>query len=576
MTIFSRCQRVALVWLAIFFAGLATGQPLRAQFGEPPPGAGGQTEIMVRQVRIEGNHTTPVSKMPKLATRVDQPFDPRIVAEDVRLLASSRRFLDVKSQYQQLPGGVAVIFQVVERPTLQYLKFVGNQAIASRTLRKKSELTVGDALDPYAVEEARRRIEQIYREKGFSHIQILTVEGTKPSDKGAVYIVNEGESQKVLWTSFEGNTIANDPRLRTQIKSKPGICWLFGGKVDTKKIDDDVESLTAYYRSLGFFQAKVGRELGYDEDKDWLSLKFIINEGPRYNVRNVSFLGNEIFQTAELNKDLDLEQGKPFDQQALNRDLSAIRDVYGGQGYIFADVQADPRLLEDKPEVDLVYDIREGKRYRVGQIKVHIAGENPHTNHNTVLNRLSLRPGDIVDTRKLREDERRLRFSGLFLNDPSKGSVPKIVFSEPSDSENSPRNIAVGGGGPGFRGQSPDGHLAPGENTGGNARQDVRHWSARDTGTYRGQSPEPEEVVDVVFVRDAAGVEQLVLMPHLAPRDLARGDNTGGKGVAPQSRTVLSPVRSQTQHPVYANPWTAIHAAARQEPRPPVTKGGAR
>ena len=94
----------------------------------------------------------------------------------------------------------------------------------------------------------------------------------------------------------------------------------------------------------------------------------------------------------------------------------------------------------------------EGQRYRVGQINVRIGGEHPHTKHSTILNRLSLRPGDILDIRKLRADERRLKSSGLFLNDAAKGEGPRIVFSKPEQSE---EQIATGPG-EGFRGQSPD------------------------------------------------------------------------------------------------------------------------
>lgn len=462
---------------------LATALPLRAQMSSSEL-AHPDSDLIIQQVRIEGNHTTPVAKLPRLATRIGQPFDPRVVQEDVRQLATSRKFLDVKSQFQQVPGGVAVIFQVVERPTLQYVKFVGNQDIATRTLKKKSELEVGAPLDPYAVEEARRRIEAVYHDKGYNHIQITTVEGTKPGDKGAVFLVHEGTSERVLWTSFVGNTITDDSRLRTQIKTKPGIMWLFGGKVDRKKIDDDEERLTAYYRGLGFFQAKVGHELSFNEEKNWLSLQFIINEGPRYSIRNVSFLGNKKFNNDQLSKKLELAGGKPFDQSSLNRDLAGLRDIYGGHGYVFADIQADPRLLEDKPEVDLVYDIKEGARYRVGHVNINISGENPHTNHATVLNRMSLRPGDIVDTRKLRDDERRLKFSNLFNNDPSKGATPKIVFNDPSDK----RDTKVAS----------------------RPKDDPDHPS----NGYRGQSPDDDEVVvDVVYYQDADGNDQVVLCP---------------------------------------------------------------
>jgi len=52
--------------------------------------------------------------------------------------------------------------------------------------------------------------------------------------------------------------------------------------------------------------------------------------------------------------------------------------------------------------IDLVYNIKEGDRYRVGKIDVQIKGENPHTKITTVLNRFSIYPGQIADVRELR------------------------------------------------------------------------------------------------------------------------------------------------------------------------------
>lgn len=113
-----------------------------------------------------------------------------------------------------------------------------------------------------------------------------------------MFLIDEGRSRKSLWTSFVGNSIASDARLLTQIKSKPGILWLLGGDIDRQKIDDDVDLITAYYRSLGFFQAKVGRELEvvHGAGREWTLLTFVISEGPRYSVRNVSFIGNSKFK----------------------------------------------------------------------------------------------------------------------------------------------------------------------------------------------------------------------------------------------------------------------------------------
>jgi outer membrane protein insertion porin family len=421
----------------------------------PVPAADAPGTDRIIEVRIEGNHATDVSKLPKLVTRAGQIFDARAIEEDVRTLHRSKKFIDVHPKYVRVPEGIVVIFQVVERPMLRYVKYVGNQRITTRTLRKKAEIDVGDSMDPYVVEEARRRIESHYHEKGYDTARVTTIEGNKSEDKGAVFLIDEGQRRKSLWTSFVGNTIASDARLLTQIKSKPGIFWLIGGDIDRDVIDRDVEQLTAYYRSLGFFQARVSREVQvvHEGTRDWTYLTFVINEGPRYAVRNVSFVGNSKFRTEFLERDLKLKSGEPFNQSKMDADLSLIRDIYGGRGFVFADIRADPRFLETPGQLDLVYNIAEGQRYRVGKINVRINGEHPHTRHSTVLNRLSLRPGDILDIRKLREDERRLRSSMLFQADAAKGEGPRIAFSR-AEEENA--RMARDPDRPGFRGQSPE------------------------------------------------------------------------------------------------------------------------
>ena len=472
-----RRQAVAVVGALFWTAAVAAAQvpgdvsplpgavpaapPLAPAGVVPPAGAAAAAAAAVDEtnriveVRIEGNHATEVSKLPKLVTRAGQIFDAQAIEEDVRTLHRCRKFVDVQPKFVRVKEGVVVIFQVVERPMLRHVKYVGNQRVPTRTLRKKAEIDVGDSMDAYVVEEARRRIESYYHEKGYDAAKVTTLEGSKPGDKGAVFLIDEGGRRKSLWTGFVGNTIATDARLLTQIKSKPGVFWLIGGDLDRTKIDADVETLTAYYRSLGFFQAKVGREVEVvnNGNRDWTILTFVINEGPRYTVRNVSFVGNKRFKSDFIARDLKLTSGQPFNQSKMDADLGMIRDIYGGRGFVFADIRADPRFLEEPGQLDLVYNVEEGQRYRVGKINVRIRGEHPHTRHSTVLNRLSLRPGDILDIRKLRDDERRLKSSSLFLADAAKGEGPRIVFSKP---EGEGTQIARDPKRPGFRGQSPD------------------------------------------------------------------------------------------------------------------------
>jgi len=421
-------------------------------------------DATISDVQIVGNHSISNKAIrAELDTRAGDRLDSFKLQRDVRNLTKLQEVFDVKVKTQPSaePDSIVVIFEIIEFPKLKYLYFIGNEKISSRILTKKSELTVNDPLNIMAVEDAHRKLLTFYHEKGFNKAQIEIKEGTKRSDRGAVFVVSEGPQQRIWSVKFVGNTIVTGSRLKTQIESKPSMIKYLsafaGGYVDRRTIDEDINRLTSYYRSLGYMVARVGRSMEYTRDDRWLKLIFIIDEGPRFTVRDVSFSGNELFDNEQLHALLNLKKGQYFDLSTMNRDVAALIDAYGALGFILADIKPSPRTLENSPEIDLVYDIAKGSRYKVGRINVMIDGENPHTQRTVALNRIDLRPGDIIDIRKIRDSERRLRASGLFLNDIERGVKPKIVFSPKDESE----EVAEGNAEKKFRGQSPDPATTP-------------------------------------------------------------------------------------------------------------------
>lgn len=391
-----------------------------------------QAAPLVVDVVIRGNETVPESQIiALLRTRKDRYFDPETVQADVRRLVTQGKFRDVRTHTQHVPGGVVVTFEVFEVPTIRYVKFLGNRAISDKALLRQTGLKVGDALNHFSVQEGRRKLEEFYHSKGFSRAQVSIFEGDQPTDRGVVYLISEGFVERVWETRFVGNHFASDARLKTLIKSKPGWFWVIRGVVDRRQIDEDVDRLTTYYRNYGFFSARIGRELQFDETGKWLTLTFVIDEGPRYQIRNVYVTGNQKYTTESLMAQLKLSSGDYFDLNKMNADVNALRDAYGAVGHIFAEINAEPQFLESPGQIDLVYHVVEGDVFRVGEINVHIAGEYPHTRRNVVLNRMSLYPGDIVDLREVRNSERRLKASQLFETNPAVGTAPRIVIRPP-------------------------------------------------------------------------------------------------------------------------------------------------
>jgi hemolysin activation/secretion protein len=79
-----------------------------------------------------------------------------------------------------------------------YIRFLGNRGLSDKALLKITGLKTGDPMNRFAVEEARRKIEELYQSKGFPKTEVLIQEGDQPRDRGAVFAINEGNLERIL------------------------------------------------------------------------------------------------------------------------------------------------------------------------------------------------------------------------------------------------------------------------------------------------------------------------------------------------------------------------------------------
>ncbi len=394
---------------------------------------------LVSDVIVRGNEHIPTHRILRnVSTRPGRYFDPDQLQQDVQKLWQMPEIDSIKGPYiKHTPEGIVVTIDVVERNRLNTVKFVGNRGITDRKLRSETGLEDGQPLDVHQIRMAKTRIEDVYKEKGYPRTQVEILEGDDQQDGNVVFLIHEDQQQRVWKVDFDGNSIASDARLKHFIETKPGILKIIGGLAKRNEIQQDILRLTNYYRSLGFFNARIGREISESNDGRWLTVRFIIDEGPRYRVRNVSMIGNQAYSSEELTKLIDLKPtngvSPDFNVAKMNQDANSLRDLYGSQGYVFSSIEAEPRFLETPGELDIVFKINEGKQYRVGNVNVHIEGDVGITKRQVALNRMSLRPGDLIDIREIRNSERRLGSARIFAGgDPnSPGSPPKVVVRPP-------------------------------------------------------------------------------------------------------------------------------------------------
>ncbi len=387
-------------------------------------------DSVVEQVKIVGNRRVSEHRiLQEIETRQGRFYDRETVMADIRRLNDMRTFDHVTFRIEQNEGKVTVTFMLHERPVITQVIFHGNRGINERELKGRAGLAPNDPLNEFSMESARRRLVDYYHEEGFNQAVIQSSIGTDQSPNRVVFRINEGPKERISKIRIEGSTIVSEARLKKVITSRGpmlGVLSYLNNTADMQKIDSDANILAAYYHNLGFLTATVGRTIQYDGSGKWITITYVINEGPRFKVNSVQIVGNQFVSEESLRKRLSLTAGEMYDGTLLRSDVGELTYGYGELGFLYAEIQPQTVMLDEKNAVDLVYKVSEGDRWKVGEIRVNIDGEPHLMRETTMLNLVDLREGDFIDRRTLELNRNRILRSPYLETNPQIADPPDI------------------------------------------------------------------------------------------------------------------------------------------------------
>ena len=246
--------------------------------------------------------------------------------------------------------------------TIQAIQVEGNQRIEEGTIRSYMLVQPGDTFDPDRLD---RSLKTLYATGLFQDVQLTR--------SGNTLIVRVVENPIVNRVAFEGNRKLTDDQLRPEIQTRPRAVFTPAtAEADRKRILD-------LYARRGHYDATVEPQI-IRLDQNRVDVVFQINDGDTTLISKIAIVGNTAFSEDRLIEVINtreqrwwrfLSSSDQYDPERLNFDKELLRRFYLKNGY--ADVQvldATAELSPDRKAFFVTYTIKEGERYRIGDVSI--------------------------------------------------------------------------------------------------------------------------------------------------------------------------------------------------------------
>jgi outer membrane protein insertion porin family len=176
-------------------------------------------------------------------------------------------------------------------------------------------------------------------------------------------------------------------------------------------LKSDLEALTAFYRNGGFEGVNV-KPAGVERDSvnRGVRVRIAVDEGPRIRISEVGVDARRFAPRPAALRKLAARQGAPLVHSGIRQDCRALKEMAGEQGFLEAIVEPEVMVDTAEHQASVVFKVSEGPIAEVGKIKIDAKGFRS----NTVNRELSIRPGDTLTLRAVRQSERSLYTTGLF------------------------------------------------------------------------------------------------------------------------------------------------------------------
>ena len=337
-------------------------------------------------------------------------------------------FSDVSISADSIVGdNIYLRINLLPRPRISTINYNGLKKSERDDMEKKLGLLKGGQITPNMISRAKILAKKYFDDKGYKNAEINILQRDDVANKNQVILdidVDKKEKLKVRNIIIEGNEQLPIKKIKGSFFSKGAFAKTheagkLGNLLKSKKFTperwtEDKKNLITKYNEFGFRDATILKDSVWNVDPKHVDIYVKVNEGKKYYIRNISWVGNTVYSTDYLSRLLGMKKGDVYNQTYLSKRLSQDEDAVGNEywnnGYLFYRLEpTEVNIVGDS--IDLEMRITEGQQAHINRVKIN---GNDRLYENVVRRELRTKPGDLFSKEALQRSARELASMGYF------------------------------------------------------------------------------------------------------------------------------------------------------------------
>ena len=337
-------------------------------------------------------------------------------------------FSDVSISADSIVGdNIYLKIHLAPRPRISTINYNGLKKTEREDMEKKLGLLKGGQITPNMIDRAKILAKKYFEDKGYKNAEVFIRQRDDVAAKNQVILdidVDKKEKLKVRSIIIDGDNQLGEKKIKGTLFSKGAFAktheagklsnLLKSKKFTPERWAEDKKNLITKYNEYGYRDAVILKDSVWNVDPKHVDIYVKVDEGKKYYIRNIKWVGNTVYSTDYLSRLLDMKKGDVYNQTYLNKRLSqdedAVGNAYWNNGYLFYNLQpTEVNIVGDS--IDLEMRITEGQQARINRVRIN---GNDRLYENVVRRELRTKPGDLFSKEALQRSARELASMGHF------------------------------------------------------------------------------------------------------------------------------------------------------------------